>query len=197
MSGCSCGVVREERGQGLFELVATKLPNKKETLICPMLLPARVVAGASGPTRFLVSTASTSALSRPPVPAWFCTSRQPKPLAVVRTAVSSRSGRAAGRSGSMTPRVSGGRCGCCGPNVSGAARTPTVPEPRSPKNTLWQDRGRNSRPGPLRGRPTACSASIPPSPPWPTSSASPGTRPGTPSRQRLPDGSQRPAGWQG
>lgn len=29
MAACSCGVVRQERGQGLFELVATKQPIPK------------------------------------------------------------------------------------------------------------------------------------------------------------------------
>lgn len=44
-------MAREEKGQGLFELVATKLPIKERPLICLMLLIARAVAGASGPTR--------------------------------------------------------------------------------------------------------------------------------------------------
>jgi hypothetical protein len=45
---CCCGVVRRERGQGLIELVATKLPKSKETLTCVMLLPALAGAGVSG-----------------------------------------------------------------------------------------------------------------------------------------------------
>jgi len=131
------------------------------------------------------------ALSRRPGPAWFCTSRQPKLFAAVRTAASSRSDTAAGRSGSMTLRASAVRCGCCGPSVCGAARTLTAREPRSPKSTSWRGPGQNSPPGPWRGRPTACSISTPRSLPWPTSSACPSTPPGTRSRQRPPGESQR------
>jgi hypothetical protein len=42
----------------------------------------------------------------------------------------------------------GGPCGCCGPGIYGGARTRTAPEPRPPKNTSWQDRGRNLPPVP-------------------------------------------------
>jgi hypothetical protein len=57
------------------------------------------------------------------------------------------------------------------------------PERDSPRSTRWQDRGRNSQSGPLAGLPTRRGVSTPRSPPWPTNSESPGTWPGTRTRE--------------
>ena len=106
-----------------------------------------------------------------------------------RTAVSSRSAMAGGSSASTTFPVSAARCACSGPSDSGVARTRTVPEPRSPRNTRGQGPGRNSPPVQWLGPSTRWPGSTPQSRPWPTSSTSPGTPSGTPSRQRPPNAS--------
>ena len=151
-----------------------------------MLLPALAGAGVSGRMPCSVSRASTSTPSRQPVPASCYILKPVRMWLATRTAVSLRSATAAGMSGSMTFPVSAARCGFCGPNVCDGARTSAVRGPRSSKSTRWQDPGRNSRPGRWPGLPTRSNGSTPLCPPWPTNSASPGTPPGTPSRQRPP-----------
>lgn len=156
-----------------------------------------MAAGARTRMRCSVSRASTSIRSPQQEPDCFCGSRPVKRSAAALTAGLSRWAMDGARSGSMTFPVSAGRCGCGGPSVSAAARTRAARGRHSPRSTRWPGPGRNSRPGPLGGRPTRCSALTPRSPPWPTSSVSHGTRPGTPSRQRPSGASVSQTGWPG